>query len=343
MVRRYIMIVLGGIFFLMSCTNSKKLGSNTNSVLPIHTFNVIKQLTSNNGNNFYYKDFASSSSAIRGEQHLIYVVNNAKQVQLYDYQGEYLTQLPIGIQGSTITDIHNFPTKYKGNTDVLIISESQNNKLRTYSIDSIQQSLEDITSGEFFSAVDEIKSTIAYYSKHSNAYYLFVAGKRGMIEQWELKDDGYGHIEGKIVRVFNVYDVPSALALDTANEVLYIAVNHEGIYKIGAQPQMGSSPTPVVLVKDNKHFLAENLGGIAFYPPSPKYKEGGLLVCSADNKSLLLVDIASQTISEQVNIKGNDVLDNVSKSLILKPLWGENDSYILSDNDSEGEGLKIIH
>ncbi len=341
MPRRYIMIIIGGFFLVSGCTNSKKINSTVESGVPTTLYEVYAQLPLSANESITVKDFASSSSYLPHEDMLIYMVNNSKSVSTYNVEGKFEAKFPIGIQGNTISAVQDFPAKYKGNIDLLVISEPYTNKLRAYEIDATHQALEDVTSGEFFSAVDEIRFTTTYYSETTNSFYLFIAGKRGMIEQWQLFDDGYGHVEGKIVRIFNVYDTPSSMSVDANNEILYIAVNNEGVFKIGAIPSSGTSPTSVITIKSNSKFLSKNLGAVFYNQPTERYKEGSLILCALDNATLWRIDIAKSSVAEQL-LNRQKGLNTILKSNIIKSLWSHKDSYIFSDNGNGTIAIKLI-
>jgi hypothetical protein len=133
------------------------------------------------------------------------------------------------------------------------------------------------------------------------------------------------------------------MTIDAENDILYIAVNNEGIYQLSTLPTMAKNPTPLLLIQDNQKYFSKSFGGMAYAKPTSKCPTGSLMINNPDNSTFWRLDLSAKVIVEQLFVHGQQDFNDVKKSMVIKPLYGSESQYILSDNDNNGEGVKLIH
>lgn len=312
MVLRYITYFVLTMGLFISCKHTKTIQVDTVE-LPSTEYSVHSSLSGPSNSKIGIDDAVKAASFSKPEVDQIYSINKSSTLSSFDINGNFIKNYNTKFKATQIAQLPNFETKYKGKKNLLLLANNSSNSIRSYIYDSTSNDLEDITSGEFLSSVDEIKFIDGFYSTKLKQHFLIVAGKRGMVEQWALTDDGYGHVEGKIVRVFNLIDAPTAITIDTQNEIIYFAVQNEGIYKISAQPMGGTSATLLISIKQSNGLFNEDMGGLCYV--NNKSKDGILIFTASNNSNNCIIDISSEKIISKLNIShtiGNEIITSIS-------------------------------
>ena len=162
---------------------------------------------------------------------LVLGTNKTAGLYVYDLDGNVLQYRRVGrINNVDLRD--GFP--YGGREVVLVAASNRSiNAISIFIIDKetgeLSDSLANIPSG-----VDEVYGICCYRSPLRDAYDIFVNGKGGMIEQWNIR--GTEGIDAKLLRTFSVNSQPEGLVANDRNATLYLGVEEEGIYKMDAEP-----------------------------------------------------------------------------------------------------------
>jgi 3-phytase len=124
-----------------------------------------------------------------------------------------------------------------------------------------------------------------YHSPVSGRYYAFVTAQNGYLEQWELYDNGAGHVDASLVRAFDVGDQTEGCVADDVHASLYLAEEDHGIWKYGAEPGDGTARTKVDSTGGGGHLSADVEGLTIYYTSDDK----GYLIASSQGSSTFVV------------------------------------------------------
>lgn len=75
-----------------------------------------------------------------------------------------------------------------------------------------------------------------YHSPASGKFYAFVTNSGGLVQQFEISDDGTGRVGAGLVRTFDVGATTEGCVADDATGALYISEERVGIWRYGAEP-----------------------------------------------------------------------------------------------------------
>jgi myo-inositol-hexaphosphate 3-phosphohydrolase len=101
-----------------------------------------------------------------------------------------------------------------------------------------------------------------YRSGTTGRFYVFVDGKSGGVEQWELIDAGGGRVDATRVRSFAVGATTEACAADDQHGDLYVGAKDAGIWRYSAEPDGGAARFLVDAVQPSGH-IAPEVEGLA--------------------------------------------------------------------------------
>jgi 3-phytase len=102
-----------------------------------------------------------------------------------------------------------------------------------------------------------------YRSPISGNYYAFITDTDGGLQEWQLFDDGTGRVNGSRVRTLSLSSAAEGCVADDLNGQLYVAEEAVGIWKIGAEPDAGT--TRVLIDSTDGGHLAAPVKGLALY------------------------------------------------------------------------------
>jgi 3-phytase len=162
---------------------------------------------------------------------LVLGTNKRAGLYVYDLEGNTLQYRRVG-------RINNVDLRdgfiYGGKEVVLVAASNRSiNAISIFIIDKETGELSD-SLANIASSVDEVYGICCYRSPVRNEFDVFVNGKGGMIEQWNIQ--GTDRIEATILRTFSVNSQPEGLVANDRNATLYLGVEEEGIYKTDAEP-----------------------------------------------------------------------------------------------------------
>lgn len=186
------------------------------------------------------------------------------------------------------------------------------NTLAMYKVNAATRMLENVTADPPISTtLDEVYGTCMYVSPSSGKYYAFITSKEGVIEQWELIDNGAGKVDGLLQRVFDVGTAVEGCVADDIFSDFYAAEEDIAIWKYGAEPGDGTGRTAVDTTAAGH--LTSNIEGLAIYYTSSN--SGYLLASSQGASEYVIYDRLSPNsyLSTFDIIDGNGI-DGTSKT-----------------------------
>lgn len=196
------------------------------------------------------------------------IIGTDKIAGLYSYNlnGEVLQFIEAG-------ELNNVDLRdglmFNGISQVLIAAS--NRTLNTISLFLMDPDLLRISESilEIETSVDEVYG-LCMYNDANNRFFIFVSGRNGQIEQYEITSNNY-RIFYKFQRRFKVNSQAEGMVVNDLNSTLYIGVEQEGIYKTSARP---NEKAQLSLIKEstreNNEFISYDIEGLAIYHSTNK-------------------------------------------------------------------------
>lgn len=190
----------------------------------------------------------------------------------YNLKGKQLNYYPFG-------DMNNCDLRagFPINGDKIDILVASNRSLHSISLFKISENgiLDSINARIIVSKMsDEVYGLCMYQSKKTGLFYVFVNGKSGEVEQYELFEAD-NKVDAKLVRSFKLGTQTEGMVADDVTGNLYIGEEVAGIWKFDAEPD-GSAEG--IFIKNSSE---EN--------PNIKYDVEGLAIYATDSISGYLI------------------------------------------------------
>jgi 3-phytase len=200
---------------------------------------------------------------------------------VYDLSGRELFYYNTGFMNNA--DIrYRFPLG-SDSVDIITVSNRTDQSVDIYKINS-DGSLEVVHKHQLKSMLkEEVYGLCLYRSRITKVFYVFVNGKDGAVEQWELFASG-DKIDGRIVRNLKLSSQVEGMVTDDETGTLFIGEEDNGIWKYNAEPsgQDKGELIPMSGEKDNLN-IKSDIEGLAIYKLSND--EGYLIASSQGNDS----------------------------------------------------------
>jgi 3-phytase len=268
----------------------------------------------------------------------------------YDVNGN-LVQLVDQDSGMNNVDLrYNFPLGGQG-VDLVVATNRANpiNTLAMYKVNPTTRELENVTADPpIASKVPEVYGTCMYLSLQSGKYYAFITSKAGIVEQWELLDNGAGKVTGELQRTFDVGMATEGCVADDVYASFYVSEEDIGIWKYGAEPGDGSARTAVDSTGAGGHLTADIEGLTIYYTSS---NTGYLLASSQGASEYVIYErvspnnyIATFDIVPGNGIDGTSSTDGIDvTNASLGPLFPQG-VFIAHDgsNDAGNTNFKLV-
>ena len=191
---------------------------------------------------------------------LVLGTNKTAGLYVYDLEGNVLQYRKVGRINNV--DLRDGFT-YNGREVVLVAASNRSiNSISIFIIDKEKGELSD-SLANIASKVDEVYGICCYRSLIRDEFDVFVNGKGGMIEQWNIK--GGKGIEARILRTFSVDSQPEGLVADDRNAIVYLGVEEEGIFKTDAEPGEFTGMTKVKGSDASNPNIAYDVEGLAIF------------------------------------------------------------------------------
>jgi 3-phytase len=204
--------------------------------------------------------------------------NKQRGLAVYDLAGKQIQFLADG-QMNNVDIRARFSL---GGQQVALVTAGnrRNNSIAIYKVNPSTRMLENVTARRIITI--PAYGSCMYRSARTGKFYYFAASKIGLVEQWELFDDGKGRVDGKRVRRWKVGTQLEGCVADDELGHLYIGEEATGVWKYGAEPEAGESRVQVDKTGSGGNLVADVEGITIAYGANGT---GYLIVSSQGNNT----------------------------------------------------------
>lgn len=208
-------------------------------------------------------------------------------LEVYDLQGKLLHSYKMGNPNNV--DVRSSFTLANGSTvDLAACSDRSTNEILVFNINPADASLALISGGRIKSGLGEVYGICFYKSAKSNALYIFLNGKDGSVEQYELLPFGENEVTGKLLRTLKLGTQPEGMVADDQLGIVYFGEEDKGIWRVGAEPTSPSTPEFVLNSGAENANIAYDIEGLCIY--STTDSTGYLIASSQGNNSYAIFE-----------------------------------------------------
>ncbi len=147
---------------------------------------------------------------------------------------------------------------------LVVVANGTAQALTAYVVDPVTLRLRRVDTGTLRVTNFDPRSVALYRSAANSRLYAFAANAAGTVQQFELRSNTDGGVEGTPVRDFAVGGAISGAVADDGQGALFVAQQNVGIWRYSAEPDGGVGRTAVATAGQGN--LATPLGGLALYP-----------------------------------------------------------------------------
>lgn len=228
------------------------------------------------------------------------ILGTQKQTGLYVYNlsGEVRQFLPDG-RLNNIDLRYGFDLQNGRVVDIAAASNRSTNKVTLYTIDTetgLVSLLEDARIPD--SKLDEVYGLCMAHLKQDDSYRIFVIGKSGGVEHYQLSaDSNYGVVMYPV----NQWTLPSqaeGCVVDDYSGLIYIAEEEAGIWRYPVNAEL--NPQGELLVKTDGERLAVDVEGLALYSENMRQL---LFASSQGNDTYAVYDVMNDGLEYLANIR----------------------------------------
>nr|WP_321452811.1 phytase [uncultured Carboxylicivirga sp.] len=112
--------------------------------------------------------------------------------------------------------------------------------------------------------LDDAYGCCMYYSRKKAAYYAFVCGKNGNLQQWKITDIN-GNINAEAVRNITLSSQCEGMVADDEQGILYVAEEGKAIWKISAEEDADNTMSPLAQSDSSNPYITYDLEGLDIY------------------------------------------------------------------------------
>jgi len=274
------------------------------------------------------------------------VIGTDKQggLAVYDLAGQQLQYLPDGRKNNV--DLRA-GFSLGGQTVALVTaSDRTDHRISIYRVNPDTRLLENVAARRIITGAGY--GACMYRSFVNGKFYYLVNSERGLVEQWELFDNGAGKVDAAKVRTFEVGGRTEGCVADDQLGHLYIGEEAIGIWKYGAEPTAGDARSSVDTASSGGH-LKEDIEGLALYDAGNG--RGYLIASSQGSNSYVIYRrdgsnayVATFQIAAGNGIDAVSVTDGIEvTSANLGPAFGQG-VFIAQDNLNDGmnQNFKLV-
>lgn len=217
---------------------------------------------------------------------LVLGTNKKGGVYVYNLQGKQLQYRPVGL-------VNNIDLRdgFQLNGEEVVLVAGSNRSKNTVTIMTIDKTSAKLSDSlvNIHSELDEVYGLCCYRDMATGSFYIFVNGKGGVVEQWNIS--GEEQISATLVRSFSVNSQPEGMVADDATGTLYLGVEEEGIYVVDARPDAGNEMKFVPGSDTTNSAISYDIEGLAIFELNNKKY---LLASSQGNFSYAIFDVTSE-------------------------------------------------
>ena len=186
---------------------------------------------------------------------------SADKLFVYDLAGNTLQTIATAHPGN-IDVRYNFP--FGGQPiDIIAFNDRSANKIRVYKVDRATRLLTRIDN-DLIATGPNYGFTL-YRSPFTGKVYGFTGPETNtLVKQWELVDDGAGHVAGVMAaREFGPATTVEGMVADDETGMIYISQESGGEWKYNAEPTGGTAGVRIATVGENG--LVSDVEGVTIY------------------------------------------------------------------------------
>jgi 3-phytase len=203
-------------------------------------------------------------------------------LEVYDLTGKLLHSYQTGNPNNV--DVRPGFVLANGDTvDLAACSDRSTNEILVFKVNPADASLTLLSGGRLKSGLGEVYGICFYKNLKTNTFYIFLNGKDGTVEQYQLEPSGENEVGGKLVRTLKLATQPEGMVADDYLGIAYFGEEDKGIWKVGAEPGSPSKPAFVGNSGKENPNIAYDVEGLCIYPTSDS--TGYLIASSQGNNS----------------------------------------------------------
>jgi len=183
----------------------------------------------------------------------------ADKLFVYDLDGRTIQAISAKHPGN-IDARFSYPLG-KEKVDIIAFNARDESKIMVYKVASASRQLERIDNDAI--TTSENYGGTLYRSPKTGRLYFVTTSKSGLIEQYELSDDGSGKMHGQKVRSWTIGGQCEAAVADDEAGVIYIGEEERGVWEVGGEPDDATPGRLVVVIGENG--LVGDVEGLAIY------------------------------------------------------------------------------
>ncbi|MCT4698106.1 MULTISPECIES: phytase [Tenacibaculum] len=228
-------------------------------------------------------------------QSVIIGTNKKEGLETYNLDGKRLATYKIGRINNV--DIRN---GFVLNGKTVSIVTGSNRTYNTLSILIVKENgeLQDIAARTIKSTLKEVYGLGMYKSTKTNTFYVFIVGKRGGVEQWELFEKN-GKIDAKIVRNIILGGQGEGIVADDFHGKVYIGQEDKALWKYDAEPNSSNIRVKIIGTRDLN--MKSDFEGVTLYDSGNG--KGYILLSSQGNNSYAVFDRISNQYLGSFSLK----------------------------------------
>jgi 3-phytase len=231
-------------------------------------------------------------------------------------------------------------------TDLAVSSDREHRAIAAHAIDPATGRLDDVAVSEI--PVPFEPYGVCLYAPDDGRLYAFAtAHDEGILQQWELFDDGTGRLDGRHVRDLQLDSQAEGCVVDDERAHLYVGEEEVGILRYDATPE-GSSEADILdrVIQEGGDHLVADVEGLALYLDG----RGGryLLASSQGNDSFVVYEVEPFRYAGTFRVSfGQDdpVTHTDGIDVVSVPLGDEfRGGLFVAQDDSEGrhQNFKLV-
>lgn len=184
----------------------------------------------------------------------------ADMLFVYDLDGNTIQSIADGFRPGNIDSRYHFPLAGQ-QVDIVAFNDRQESLIIIYKVDPASRMLERIDDGK----IETVNNYgfCFYHSPKTGKYHAFVTTKNGRIQHFELYENE-GKISGRVIRTWALDSQTEGCVCDDETAQAYFGEEDKGIWKIGAEPEDGTTPQLIAEIGDSSG-LTEDVEGLTIY------------------------------------------------------------------------------
>jgi len=259
----YTSLILLFPFLFDSCNRpseeSRKAGEHINNVV---TASIETEPTPQGKNDDSADDPAIWIHPENIEKSVIIGTDKKGGLATYDLAGKQLNYYSVG-------DMNNcdLRTGFPLNGDTIDILAASNRTMQSVSLFRIMENggLDSVHNRIIQSKMtDEVYGLCMYQSKKTGLFYVFVNGKSGEVEQYELFAIE-NKVDAKLVRTLKLATQPEGMVADDETGTLYVGEEVAGIWKFDAEPDAATVGKLIPKSSEENPNIKYDVEGLAIY------------------------------------------------------------------------------